>query len=123
MKWRTNLDKTLRPFVEKLISESFKHEPEFKFADDKSKAQLWVTVGILSRQLYNIEMKLRYLERALQDIAPKKFKTKEFLKTEAEVEKMISAIAGGKITKPKKKAKKKTSKKGSKTISSLKTNF
>ncbi|MFH1823425.1 MAG: hypothetical protein ABH817_01775 [archaeon] len=124
MKWRQNLDKTLRPFVEKLISESFKHEPEFRMSGDNSKAQLWVTAGILSRQLYNVEMKLRYLERALQDIAPKKFKTSEFLKAEAEVEKMIADIAGGKIVKPSKKAaKKKTSNKKSKTIASLKTNF
>ena len=128
MNWRQNIDKTLRPFVEKLISESFKQDAH-KLAQNKANAQLWITAGILSRQLYNVEMKLKYLEKALQDIAPNKFKTRDFLKAEAEVEKMIADIAGGKIVKPKKVTKKKktqkrkTSKKKSRTISSLKTNF
>ena len=103
MEWRQHIAKDIQPFVEKLISESFKDE-SLKKSKHPSKTQLWIALGLLAKQAYNLEIKTRYLEQALREISPKA-KTRETLKTEAEVEKFLSDIAKGKILKKEKKKK------------------
>ncbi len=107
MTWRENLDKNLRPYVERLIKESFEYKKVFDSAKDKGKAQLWIALAILSKQIYDIKLELKYIERTLQDISKLKRK-----KEEKEVEKFIKELAGIKKTKKTKtrKAKKKKSK-------------
>ncbi|MEM4703158.1 MAG: hypothetical protein QXP53_01600 [Candidatus Pacearchaeota archaeon] len=112
MTWREHISKDIRPFIEKLISESIK-DKSLEKAKDPSKAQLWIALGILAKQNYNLELKTKYLEQALRDVLPRgKTKTQETLKAEAEVEKFISDIAQGKL-KRKTKSKRKE----------IKTNF
>jgi len=112
MTWRERIPDDLKPFIEKLISESHK-EDAISNAEHPSKAQLWLALGILAKQVYDLELKSRYLEHALKEASPKS-KSQDRLKAEAEVEKIISDIACGKITK---KGTKKTKK------SNIRTNF
>ena len=100
MAWREEISPHLKPFIEKLISESMKEKSLHK-SQSPSKAQLWIAMGILAKHAYDLELKTNYLERALKDISPRT-KTENTLKAEAEVEKIISDIAGGKYNKKKK---------------------
>lgn len=117
MKWRDNIEKDLKPYIERLIKESYNYRKSYNSAGDKGKAQLWVVISILSRQIYNLNLKLDYLEKALQDIAGPKLREvaeKRMKKEEKEIEKFIKEISKGKISKGKKILKKKKVKKKSK---------
>lgn len=104
MSWRKNLNKEIRPYVEKLIRESFLYNEEYKEAEDRGKAQLWIALALISKQLSEIESKLKLFEAVLKDISPKKtLKIQEFEKTKAvkdEVEKIFKNILQGKPIKP-----------------------
>ena len=118
MTWRNDIDKTLKPYIENLIRESFSYKKEYKKARNEGKAQFWVALAILSRQIYNLDLKLRYLEKVIQDVAgPKLKKEVEFerKKEEKEVEKFIKELASGKYTKKKRKKKRKKKVKKRKT--------
>lgn len=83
--WRKKIDKSLKPYLEKFIAETHFQKEALKTANDPSKAQLWIAIALLSRQLYNMEMKLKYLEKAMQDISQVK-ESEKFLQ---DIEKQI----------------------------------
>jgi len=125
--WRGYLDERIKPYVERLIIESVNYKNIYELANDKSKAQLWIALAILSRQIHDLNLKLDYLEKALRDVAGPKLKQKQIAKRkkeEKEVEKFIKELASGKIskrkTKKKKKIKSKSKKRKRKHISSIK---
>ncbi|UCD21167.1 MAG: hypothetical protein JSW08_01310 [archaeon] len=105
MNWRKEISPGLKPFIEKLISESLK-EKGWRNSKNPSKSQLWIAIGILSRQAYDLEIKCRFLEQALKEISPK-YRNQGIRKAETEFNKIISEIAGGKRTRIKKKKRKK----------------
>jgi hypothetical protein len=124
--WRKKVDKSLRPYLEKFIEETNRHRESYEDAEDSGKAQLWIAISLLSKHLYNIEMKLNYLEKAMKDLAERK-ESEKFLreveqkvkgkKPESKVEKeaealkegasLLSEIARKKVKKKKKKRSKK----------------
>lgn len=123
--WRNCLNKELKYYLEKLIFESFSHRPALDMASDKGKAQLWVALAILNKRLANIELKTAYLERALQQLFPKKkFSETERKKMETEAEQFIKSLIRGEIKKKKiadkKRITKKISKKSRKHTKNLK---
>ncbi len=126
MVWRDYLDERIKPHLERLIIESINYNNIYSLAKDKGKAQLWIALAILHKQLHNANLKIDYLEKALQDVAGPKLKKKELAKRkkeEKEVEKFIKELAGGRITKSKKEKKKKknkTRKKRGKKFSEIK---
>ena len=77
--WRKKVDKSLKPFLEKYIEDTHRYRTNFEQADDKGRAQVWIAIALLSRQLYNLEIKMNYLERALKDISSSK-EGEKFLK-------------------------------------------
>ena len=112
MSWRKDFDKSLKPYIERLIRESFNYKKQYSKAVDPGKAQLWIALATISKQLYDVELKLRYLERVLQQISPKfKGLEAERKKEEAKVKEIIKKIARGKLVKPPKPKKVKKSKK------------
>lgn len=104
MSWRKNLNKSIRPYVEKLIRTSFLYKKGYSKADDKGKAQLWVALALLSKQLSEIELKLKLFEGVLKEISPKKViklkESKAAEKTRDEVELIVRQIASGKPVMP-----------------------
>lgn len=66
--WRKKVDKSLKPYLERFIAESYKHVKNFEL-DDSGKAQLWVALSILAKQVYDLQLKLNYMEKALKDIS------------------------------------------------------
>ncbi len=102
--WRKKIDKSLKPYLEKFITETYFHDKAFKLAEDPSKAQLWIAIALLSKQLYNLEMKVNYLERALKDIS----QTKEGEKFLQEIEEKVKSKEKEKEPKEQKKVEKET---------------
>ena len=68
MSWRTNVDPSLRLYLENQIKEAAIHRNCYLRAENPTTAQIWVAVANLSKQMHNINLKLNYLERALMDI-------------------------------------------------------
>ncbi len=66
--WRKKVDRSLKPYLERFIAESYKHVKNFEL-DDSGKAQLWVALSILAKQVYDLQLKLNYMEKALKDIS------------------------------------------------------
>jgi len=71
MDWREKIDKIIKPHVEHQIKEASKERGAYLSADDPKNAQLWVAVGNLSKQIFELNLRLNYLERALRDIGKK----------------------------------------------------
>jgi hypothetical protein len=98
MNWRERINKNLRAYVEEIISQSFYHKESYNFANDRGKAQIWVALGILSKQIHELDSKLNYIERALQEIGLKdKNRDIEKIKQDKkEVEDIFRSILSGK---------------------------
>jgi len=104
MSWRKNLNKGIRPYVERLVRDSFLYKYEYRTADDGGKAQLWVALALISKQLDQIESKLKLFEGVLKDISPKKSakleESEKAREMKAEVESIFKNIIQGKPIKP-----------------------
>ncbi len=85
--WRKKVDKSLKPYLEKFIAETHLHKTSFNSAADPAKAQLWIAISLLSKQLFSLEMKLNYLEKALKDISQAKESEKFIQEIEKQVKK------------------------------------
>ncbi|MBS3073718.1 hypothetical protein J4465_02905 [Candidatus Pacearchaeota archaeon] len=101
MKWRNKIDPSLRPYVERMIAESYLFKESYDYAEDKSKAQMWIAIGLMSKQLHDMDMKLNYIERAVQEIGRKDMTKTDFdqiKKDKQEVERIFKDILGGKLS-------------------------
>lgn len=70
--WRRHVDPLLREHLLTQINETSRQRRAIVRAKNKSNAQLWVAVANLSKQIFDLNLKLNYLERALQDIGKEK---------------------------------------------------
>ena len=75
MSWRDSIDKTIKQHLEVQIKESIKQKEAINKSKSPSNAQLWVAIANLSRQIFELEMKSKYLEAALRDSLQKKIET------------------------------------------------
>ena len=74
--WRDNVDPMIKSHLETQIKEATKFS-SYKQSRNPGNAQLWIAVANLSKQLFDLNLKLNYLERALQDIGGRKKKEEE----------------------------------------------
>ena len=65
--WRDRIDPFLRTHLESQLRETMKYRDDYKHSKDPSKAQLWIAIANLSRQLFNVSVKLNYMERFIQE--------------------------------------------------------
>lgn len=90
--WKDCLDPVLKGHLEVLIKESYQSKKAYSEAINPVNAQLWVALANLSKQIFNMELKLNYLERTLQDLTTSEtesnkikkeanFKKKKMIKT------------------------------------------
>jgi len=78
--WRGLVDKSIRNHLEREINESSKHKNAYRHSRDPSNAQLWCAIGNLAKQLFDVNLKLNYLESALRDIDCKKTASRYIVK-------------------------------------------
>ncbi len=80
--WRDNVDPMIKTHLETQIKEATRFN-SYKQAKNPGNAQLWIAVANLSKQVFDLNLKLTYLERALQDIGKKKIEEKPVKKVKA----------------------------------------
>jgi len=97
--WRKKVNKDIKPYLEKFIAETYRYKHNFTVADDPAKAQLWIAISLLAKQIHELEIKLNYLEGALRSIGEnKKYardineNTKQIIALEALKEEKIPVI-------------------------------
>jgi len=95
--WRNLVDPLIKDHLEIQIKESSRHKKAYELAANKGDAQLWIALANLSKQTFNIELKIKYIEKLLQDIVSK------INNLEPKKETTVKEV-----TKPKKKPVKKT---------------
>ena len=89
--WKQTIDPTLRTYLETLILESQKHRNSYSNSKNKANAQLWIANAILSKQVTDLNLKIKFLEKALQELSPGKSK-KTSKEDEAEIKKILSSL-------------------------------
>jgi len=72
MNWRQKVDPAIKSHLERQVAESVRHRKAYDLSDNPSNSQLWIAIANLSKEIFEINLKLTYLERALKDIAGKK---------------------------------------------------
>ncbi len=96
MEWRKELDKELAQYVDDLIKKTT-FFPAYRKSEKPANAQLWTALGILTKKLYEQELKIQLLEGVLKEISPKKVEkvqSKEARdKAILEVERIMKEIA------------------------------
>jgi len=70
--WREEVDPSIRQHLESLISEAVLHRDAYGQAKNTANAQLWCVLGILQKQIVDQNLKIKFLEKALQGMSPKK---------------------------------------------------
>ncbi len=86
--WRNNVDKDIKGHLERVINDTVRYRQAVRQAENPGNAQLWIAIANLSKQIFDINLKLNYLERALRDslgrretsVAKKESKVKKSLK-------------------------------------------
>lgn len=71
--WRDEIDPLIREHLETLIAESVRHRKAYKNAKNTANAQLWCISAVLQKQIVDLSMKIKFLEKALKEMGtPKK---------------------------------------------------
>ena len=90
--WRDSVDKTLKEHLELQIKEASKYSEAYEKAKNKGQAQLWISISNLSREIFNLELKLKFLEGALKDIASELKNLREQNEKSKQIEPILSDL-------------------------------
>jgi len=75
--WRDKVDPIIKNHLEAQVKQTLQHKDAYTKAKDKGKAQLWVAVANLSKQIIVLEIKTKYIENVLKDMIMKINELKE----------------------------------------------
>ena len=67
MSWRKSVPSSIKNHLEFQIKESSKYKPIYSKSKNPSNAQLWIAVSNLSRQIFDLNLKLNYLEGVFRE--------------------------------------------------------
>ena len=87
--WRNLVDPSIRGYLEMQIRESSRHKNAYRLSSSPSNAQLWIAIANLSKQMFDINLKLNYLERALRDISSRLPESKQ---AEKKTKKLVKSL-------------------------------
>jgi len=78
--WRERLENSIRTHLELQIREAARHKEAYLSSNNPAVSQIWCAIANLSKQIFELSLKLRFLERGLQEIIEKQQKvaTKKF---------------------------------------------
>ncbi len=89
--WRNQVDPAIRNHLEIQVRESAKNRGAIEQAPNEANAQLWCAIANLSKQNFNLELKIKYLERLLSDLLKSKTKSKG-KKEREEIDKILKSL-------------------------------
>ncbi|HIP66868.1 MAG TPA: hypothetical protein EYH09_01975 [Candidatus Nanopusillus sp.] len=67
MDWKTNLDPLIRDYLNQLLKEVIKYRAAYSKAKDISKAQIWVALALLYREIILIKSAIEEIREKLYD--------------------------------------------------------
>ncbi|MDO8628697.1 MAG: hypothetical protein Q7R56_03000 [Nanoarchaeota archaeon] len=67
MSWREKVHEKVKQHLETQISQTVQHKDAYERAEDPALAQLWVAVANLSRQMYELNVKIAMFDEALRE--------------------------------------------------------
>lgn len=111
MTWRKNVDPIIKEYLDLQVKETIKFKKSYFSAKNKPNAQLWIAIANLTKHIFNLELKIKYLEGVIRDINERFLQSTERNPEDVlkELEKKIKR--NKKVTKKKKATKKKATKK------------
>jgi len=65
--WRKEVSPEIKEFLEALVENVHKHKPAYVKSKNPSSAQLWCALANLSKQVFDLNLKLKILEKVLKD--------------------------------------------------------
>ncbi len=71
MDWRKRVDPLIKDHLELQVKESYREKKAYSKAKSKGDGQLWIAVANLSKQLFDLSLKVKFLEKALRDVNAK----------------------------------------------------
>ena len=75
--WRKEVSPEIKEFLEALVENVHKHKPAYVKSKNPSSAQLWCALAHLSKQVFDLNLKLKILEKVLKDNLQKPSHIKE----------------------------------------------
>lgn len=69
--WRDKVSKDISEHLEAQINESTKYKEAYESASNRGQAQLWVAIATLSKQIFDLNLKINYLEGVLREFDKK----------------------------------------------------
>nr|MBI4156926.1 hypothetical protein [Candidatus Woesearchaeota archaeon] len=63
MNWKDKIDNVVKEHLDLQIRKTYDQEEAFNKADNKANAQLWIAIANLSREIFELNLKLKYLEK------------------------------------------------------------
>ena len=69
--WRDKVSKDIFDHLEAQINESTKYKEAYEEAPNKGDAQLWIAIATLSKQIFDLNLKIKYLEGVLKEFDKK----------------------------------------------------
>lgn len=65
--WRKDISPEIKAFLEALVEDAHKHKDVYMKSKNPSAAQIWCALASLSKQLFDLNLKLKLLEKVLKD--------------------------------------------------------
>ena len=72
MKWRNNVDPIIKNHLEVQIKEAAKNKSAIVASNEPKIAQLWIAIANLSKQNFDLSLRVKYMERALREALKQK---------------------------------------------------
>ena len=69
--WRADIEESLRKHLEFQILEANRHSYAYNNSQSPSNAQLWVAIANLSKDIFETNLRIKFLEKAVSDVVNK----------------------------------------------------
>jgi|SRR3989344_3886970 len=77
MPWRKSVDPIIKEYLDLQVKEANKFRNSYLKSKNPANAQLWVAIANLSKHIFNLELKIKYLEGTLKDLNERLLKITE----------------------------------------------
>ena len=65
--WRKDVDSSIKDYLEALVESVHHHKDSYKNAKNPPAAQLWCALAHMSKQVFDLNLKIKLLEKVLKD--------------------------------------------------------
>ena len=65
--WRENIEPYIKDHLELIIEGVHKHKKSYKNSKNPSAAQLWCALAIMSKQIFDLNLKIKLLEKVVKE--------------------------------------------------------